>query len=105
TFHWSVPIVLMLAAVPDLLVRFRFAKTFYLQSRWQSTPERQALYFTSLLTDGIHAKEIRLFGLGQVFLDRFGELRKQIRQRTLDLMKRRSVWTLLAQVCSIIPGL
>jgi ATP-binding cassette, subfamily B, bacterial len=104
TFHWSVPIILMVAAIPDLLIRFRFARTSYRQSRWQSPRERQALYFTGLLTGDTHAKEIRLFGLGSVFLDRFGTLRKQIRQKSLELLKKRSISTLLAQVASIVPG-
>src|SRR5215475_14131413 len=45
TFHWSVPAVLILAAVPDLLIRFRFAKRLYIRSRRQTPSERQALYF------------------------------------------------------------
>ena len=62
------------------------------------------MYFTSLLTGDSHAKEIRLFGLGDVFVNRFGLLRKQIRQERLDLLKKRSTATLLAQLASIIPG-
>jgi ATP-binding cassette subfamily B protein len=104
TFHWSVPFVLMVGAIPDLLIRFRFARTFYRQSRWQSPIERQALYFTGLLTGDSHAKEIRLFGLGNVFLERFGALRKQIRQKSLELLKKRSISSLLAQFASIVPG-
>jgi ATP-binding cassette, subfamily B, bacterial len=102
--HWSVPIVLLLAAIPDLLIRFRFAKIFYIQSRWQSPTERQALYFTSLITGDSHAKEIRIFGLGPVFLNRFGLLRTQIRQQSLKLFKKRSAYSLLAQAAGILPG-
>ena len=102
--HWSVPVVLVLAAIPDLLLRLRFAKTFYLQSRWQSPTERQALYFTSLLTGDTHAKEIRIFGLGPLFLKRFGGLRQQIREQRLELYKKRSVSTVFAQCAGILPG-
>jgi ATP-binding cassette, subfamily B, bacterial len=104
TIHWSVPPVLVLAAIPDLLVRFRFAKSSYLQSRWQSPTERQALYFTSVLTEDSHAKEVRIFGLGPVFLNRFGLLRTEIRQQRLKLYKKRSALSLLAQAGGIIPG-
>jgi ATP-binding cassette subfamily B protein len=102
--HWSVPVVLVVAAIPDLLLRLRFAKTSYRQSRWESPTERQALYFTSLLTGDAHAKEIRIFGLGPVFLKRFGRLREQIREQRLKLYKKRSVSTVFAQSAGILPG-
>src|SRR5262249_42199214 len=104
TFHWSVPAVLILAAVPDLLIRFRFAKRLYIRSRRQTPKERQALYFDWLLTRDSHAKEIRLFDLASVFVDRFGRLRQEIRKERLDLLKKRSVANLLAQVGALVPG-
>src|SRR5215471_12394379 len=104
TFHWSVPAFLILAAVPDLLIRFSFAKQLYIRSRRQTPSERQALYFDWLLTGDSHAKEIRLFDLANVFVDRFGRLRQEMRKERLDLLKKRSVANLLAQVGAIIPG-
>jgi ATP-binding cassette subfamily B protein len=103
-FHWGVPVVLILAAIPDLLIRFRFAKQLFLWSRWQSPTEREALYFTSLMTGDSHAKEIRLFGLGQTFINRFGLLRRQIRNERLGLLKNRSIATLAAQAAGILPA-
>jgi len=103
-FHWSVPIVLVLAAIPDLLIRFRFAKQLFFRSRWHSPTERQALYFTSLMTGDSHAKEIRLFGLGQTFIDRFGLLRRQIRKEWLEVLKQRSIATVAAQAAGILPA-
>jgi len=86
--HWSVPVLLMVAAVPDLLMKFYFARRLYSWSRQRTPAERQALYFTSVLTGDMHAKEIRLFDLGRVFVERFGRLRQQIREERMDLLRK-----------------
>ena len=103
TFHWSVPAFLIVGALPGLLVRFRFAKKLFVWSRTRTLAERQALYFTSILTGESHPKEIRLFNLGRVFMDRFERLRNYIRHETLGLLKQRSVADLVTQSAAIIP--
>jgi ATP-binding cassette subfamily B protein len=104
TFHWSVPVVLAMAAVPDLLIKFHFARRFYAWARKQTPAERQALYFTTVLMADGHAKEIRLFDLGHVFMQRFRRLRQQIRQERLALLRKRSIADLAGQTSSIIPS-
>jgi len=103
TFHWSVPLFLLVAAGPALLLRFRFAKDLYAWSRQQTPTERRASYFNAMLTEQMHAKELRLFGLGDVFATRFGALRDQIRSERIDLLKRRSIAELLGQAGAIAP--
>ena len=104
SFHWSVPIFLLIAAMPGLLVRFRFANKFYTWSRRRTPTERKAFYFSSMLTDGGHAKEIRLFNLGNIFIERFGNLRSLIRQERLELLTKRSVADLATHSGAIIPA-
>src|SRR5207244_13236752 len=86
TFHWSVPVFLISAALPGLPVRFRFARKLFIWSRSRTLAERQALYFTSILTGESHPKEIRLFNLGQVFIDRFERLRSDLRHDPLGIL-------------------
>jgi ATP-binding cassette subfamily B protein len=103
TFHWSVPGFLLLAAIPGLLVRFRFAKRLYIWSRSRTPTERQALYFDAILTGSNYAKEIRLFALGNIFAERFDRLRNRIRRERLDLLTKRSAADLVTQGGAIIP--
>jgi len=97
SFHWAVPIFLLFAAIPALVVRFRFAEKTYSWQRERTARERQASYFNSMLTYDVHAKEIRLFDLGSLFVDRFRNLRTQLRQERLGLAKRRSIAELITQ--------
>ncbi len=96
-FHWSVPLVLLAASLPGLMVRLKYADTIY---RWhlQAAPkERLARYFNQVLTLADHAKEMRLFNLASLFMGRFLEVRKKLRAEQLGIAKRRSVAELVAQ--------
>ena len=104
TFHWSVPGFLLVGALPVLLVRFRFAKKLYIWSRRRTPKERQALYFNSIITGPVHAKEIRLFNLGDIFAERFRTLQNQIRQERLSLITKRSAAEVITQTGGIIPA-
>jgi len=104
SFHWSVPIFLIVAAIPGLLVRFRFAEKTFKWQRKRTPSERQAWYLNSLLTHDSHAKEIRLFNLGSLFADRFRQLRTQLRRENLSLATRRSIAELIAQSGAIIAA-
>ena len=96
-FHWSVPLVLLAASLPGLVVRLRFADTIYRWYHDAAPRERLARYFNQVLTRAEHAKELRLFGLGALFMSRFLGVRKQLRAEQLGIAKRRSVAELVAQ--------
>ncbi|NQU06517.1 MAG: ABC transporter ATP-binding protein, partial [Calditrichaeota bacterium] len=70
-FHWIFALILLIAVTPSVLVRLSFAgKLFHWQ--WKRTPsERKAWYYHWMLIGDRHAKEIRLFGLGRLLIDRF----------------------------------
>ena len=98
SFHWGVAVTLFAATVPGVLVRLRYADKIYRWRRQHTSTERQADYFDWMLTDGRHAKEIRLFDLGSLFMRRFRDLRTQHRREGLEIATRRSVTELVAQV-------
>lgn len=98
-FHWSVPLVLVAAAVPGLLVRLYYARTIFRWHREMAPEERQARYFTFVLTQDTHAKEMRLFDLAPLFMGRFLKVRGKLRTEQLSIGARRSVAELVAQAC------
>ena len=55
-----------------------------------------------MLTDGGHAQEIRLFGLGPLFMDWFRELRKRLRVEKLQISARRSWADLITQASATV---
>src|SRR5512140_3827202 len=79
SFHWAVAVVLLLAATPGTLVRLKSSNKLYRWYRYRTPDERRAWYLNSLLTTGEHAKELRLFGLGNLLRERFRDVRRALR--------------------------
>ncbi|UCD32928.1 MAG: ABC transporter ATP-binding protein [Desulfobacterales bacterium] len=102
SFHWGVAVVLFAAAVPGVLVRLKYSEKIYQWQRQRTSVERRAGYLNWLLTGDAHAKEIRLFGLGNLFIYRFSNLRKQLREEKLKITRKRSVADLVAQASATL---
>jgi ATP-binding cassette subfamily B protein len=97
SFHWWVTVILFAAVVPGIIVQLKYTGKMYHWERRRTALIRQTGYFNSLLTREVYAKEIRLFGLGALFIDRFRDLRKLLRREKLDIMTSRSLADLAAQ--------
>ena len=100
-FHWAVPLILLASVIPGVWVKIRFSKKMYQWQKSRTHTQREASYLNWLITGYIHAKEIRLFGLGEMFGRRFSELRRIIRDEKLRIEKNRTIAVILAQAASI----
>jgi len=93
-------VILFAATIPAFIAQNKFAElSFRVLSR--RAPESRTLgYLEQLLTDYHVAKEIKLFGLGEPLLDRYGTLFWKFLREDQDIATRRSwaslVWGLLA---------
>ena len=67
---WAV-LVLALAAVPVFLAETRFSQDAFRLFRWRAPETRMQMYLESLLAREDNAKEVTLFRLGPLFLDRY----------------------------------
>jgi ATP-binding cassette subfamily B protein len=97
SFHWSVALVLFAAALPGVLVRLKYSEKMYRWQRGRTPLERRTDYFNWMLTGGTHAKEVRLFGLGDLFIRRFSDLRRKLRREELKIRRKRSFADFWAQ--------
>lgn len=90
SFNWVAALILAFAALPATFVQYKYSSKNYLMQCSITPKERRAWYFNGLLTSIKYAKEIRLLGLGQLFMSRYRDLRQQIREERLSLTLRRS---------------
>ncbi|MCL4501994.1 MAG: ABC transporter transmembrane domain-containing protein, partial [Deltaproteobacteria bacterium] len=102
SFHWWVAAMLFAATVPGVVLRLKYAHRMYGWQRQHTQAERRAAYFHWMLTDGGYAKEIRLFGLGPLFMDWFRKLRQKLRGERLKLSTRRSLADLTTQASATL---
>jgi ATP-binding cassette subfamily B protein len=97
SFHWIIATILFTTVISGTAVRLRYSGKMYRWQRGQTSTERQAGYLNWMLTDSSHAKEIRLFDLGPLFMRRFRDVRRKLRKGRLAIMRRRSIADFAAQ--------
>lgn len=81
------PLFLLVSTLPALYIVLHSNRRYH---RWweQTTPDRRwALYYDTMLTLGVVAAELRLFGLGAHFQSTYQALRRRLRAERLRLIK------------------
>ena len=101
SLHWVIAVVLVAAALPGTLLRLNYSHRFYEWQRRATPVERQTWYFHGLLTGDAHAKEVRLFDFGSLFIQRVNDLRRNLRRLRLRLTGGRAIGELTGEVASI----
>ncbi len=87
---WIVAAVALIAPVPSFIASTRYGWRGYWMARRQSSDRRLMLYFADLLTKDTYHKEIKLFGLGEHFTDRWKVIADRFYREHLALLTRRS---------------
>ena len=91
SLHWSIGLIVVLAAVPGAFVRMLFSRKMYHWHRERTSSERESWYAHWLLTSSQPAKEIRLFGLGELFRAMFRDMRTLLRHERIGIARRRAL--------------
>jgi ATP-binding cassette, subfamily B, bacterial len=97
SLYWGLAGVLLVAALPALWVRLKFAKIQYQWQRRRTALERRSMYMAILLAHDQFAKEVRLFNLGDLFRRQGREVRLQLYRENFQLMIRRAIASLGAE--------
>lgn len=96
---WAVG-VLLLAAVPVFFIEARFSgKVFNLRNS-RSPESRRLRYFEHVVGTNEHAKEVKLFGLGPLLLDRYRKLAETLYAEERRLGVNRVGWTFILSLVS-----
>jgi ATP-binding cassette, subfamily B, bacterial len=87
-------LVLLLAGVPAFIAEAKFSGDAFRLFRWRSPEARMQLYLESVLAREDHAKEVQLYGLGPLFLDRYRGIFDKLYSADRALTIRRDSWGL-----------
>ncbi len=93
---WAVA-VLVVSGLPAFIAEARFAGQAFRLFRWQSPETRQQSYLETLIAREDHAKEVLLYGLGPLFMERYRAIFRKLYAQDRDLTLRRSFWGFVLQ--------
>lgn len=88
---WAV-LVLVIAGLPAFIAETRFSDEAFSLFRWRSPETRMQIYLESVLAREDNVKEVKLFGLGPLLLDRYREIFRKLYTRDRSLAIRRDGW-------------
>ena len=102
SFSWLVIVVMLLACLPDFVVKLYKSRKLYSWNKNHTQLFRTANYFSALLTNRVSAKEIRTFGLAGYFRRKFNRLRKVIRTQVIRINMRLTALDVMAVVLETV---
>ena len=97
---WAV-LLLVVAGIPAFAVEAAFSGQAFRLFKWQSQETRQRAYLEMLMAREDYVKEVKLFNLGALFLDRFNTIFHKLYKEDRDLTLRRTFWGFLLGLVSI----
>lgn len=88
---WAVA-VLLLAGLPAFLAEAKFSGDAFRLFRWRSPETRMQIYLETVLAREDYAKEVKLYGLGARFLERYRDIFRRLYREDRALTIRRDAW-------------
>ncbi|HRI08728.1 MAG TPA: ABC transporter ATP-binding protein, partial [Nannocystaceae bacterium] len=85
-------LVLVLAGLPSFVVEAKFSGDAFRLFRWRSPETRMQMYLETVLAREDHAKEVKLYELGDLFLARYRRIFDDLYAEDRRLTLRRGLW-------------
>ncbi len=98
---WAV-LLLLVAGIPSFAVETAFSGEAFRLFKWQSQETRQRAYLEMLMAREDYVKEVKLFNLGPLLLDRFNTIFHTLYKQDKDLTLRRAFWGFLLGLVSTV---
>jgi ATP-binding cassette subfamily B protein len=88
---WAV-VLLAVGGLPAFIAEAKFSGDAFRLFRWQSPETRKQFYLETVLAREDHVKEVKLFQLGPLFLQRYRDIFHQLYTQDRNLTLRRDFW-------------
>jgi ATP-binding cassette subfamily B protein len=91
-FSGWMALAVLVATIPAFAAEARFSGAAFRLRNWRSPDSRRLTYLEYVLANDEHAKEVKLFGLGPVLLDRYRRLAETFYRDDQRLAVARAGW-------------
>lgn len=102
--EWFIAAAALITPIPAFVSSVRYGWQGYQMMRWQSPLRRMMAYLTTLMTTDTFHKEVKLFTVGDFFVERFSNLFARYYNENRALVTRRylagAAWSMLSVLTS-----
>ena len=98
---WAPPLIIALS-LPAGFVAYIYRKKAFNYIRMRSKDRRQLNYYSGLITNKDLVKEIRIFGLSDVFIERYNKTFKKYFKGLKNIYLKEGFWNMVVSICSAL---
>lgn len=102
TFNAWLVVGLLVATIPATVTEVKFARNVFRLRDYRVPETRHLSYIEHVVATEYHAKELRLLGLGPLFLRRYGDLAERLHREDTALAVRRAGAGFLASMLATV---
>lgn len=99
-YNWLIALLILAAAIPQSIVSYRVQQDAFETMVTRSPDARKLQYYSSALLSRRDAKEVRLFGLFDFFIDAYRNLYAKIHKQVRNVRVKQMWTSLLSQLLS-----
>ncbi|AWE08384.1 hypothetical protein DCE79_13660 [Lysinibacillus sp. 2017] len=86
--HWILVIMAVVVGIPTFIIQYKYGQAKFNLLIGQTTELREASYIHGLLSNKQSAKEVRLFNLGNTFLEKWSKIILTNNSRLIHILKK-----------------
>ncbi len=94
------PLVIILLALPSAIISLIYRKKAFSYVRMRSKDRRQLNYYSSLMTNKDMVKEIKIFGLSDLFIVRYNDVFKKYYKGLRGIYLKEGIWKTIISLAS-----
>ena len=98
---WA-PLFIVALALPSAFITYLYRKKSFNYVRMRSKDRRQLNYYSGLMTNKDMVKEIRIFGLSDLFIKRYGKTFKEYFKGLRKLYLKEGFWNMFVSLLSAL---
>ncbi|MBE6624212.1 MAG: ABC transporter ATP-binding protein [Ruminococcaceae bacterium] len=95
---WRAPLLIIVFALPAAIIKFVYGRKNFLYMRRHSKERRLMEYYSSVMTNKDIVKEVRLFNLSDIFIDKFQNTFKRYYKGMKRLVIRENIWHIIITI-------
>lgn len=101
-YYWQYAVIIVVLSLPLFAVKWFFSRKSFNEEKKLAAAERESNYLQQVLTGLSYAKEVRLFGFGQKFIERYSILREYLFKQRKSIQNKQNFCSVIIEAGEIV---